>query len=741
MKNIFFLLTVVAICLCCSCSGSDDTAVGTQSSALVGTKWTSQDWDYDFDDDGYWAYYYTDTYVVFFYSSNEGVAYYARKTTDSDYGNSHERFACFFTYRINGNDVYIDTMTDPFQGFKYYYSLENGQLHCDGYDLKKGTIDHEDTKWLGTIMGKTGDCTWYNDCHGGLTITGDGNMADYKSFAMTPWNNKYETINYVKIQEGVKSIGSYAFASPSIGDVDLLTKQLEKIGDYAFADASIGTVVFGGEELRTIGKGAFADCKYAKVIVPKGTEEIGDMAFYQCKSASLSETPKLRKVGNESFLGCQVTSWTDSEVLEYIGQGAFTSVPVQEIKLPAIKELCHSSFACTKINKIHIGPNLQKVTGTPFYCYSSGTLTMDMVNPIVLERDFVNEDYVSKWALNVPTGCESNYSNAPYWGNFKSINGGNNNGNNNGNNEPNVFTESKIDVKTFSATLYGKVAGASKTDIAGFVYGTKTDLIYSGEKVYSRIKGDYNCEITLLSDNTKYYYCAFATIKGKNFYGETYSFTTGHSDCPSNLTYTIDGSKFNMVLVSGYEGGDFYIMQTELPPNSSIKIGSDVIDCPDRNKDGAIIKTEWMEFLAEIRDKTNIAFRMPTSKEWLYAACGGNKSKKYKYCGSNTIGDVAWYNGNSNKVAHDIANKAPNELGLYDMSGNYSEVTNDMKILQNVDGDIMGGNWNSKETDCTSTSYQKGSQSGKFQVNGKKFNEKNAFNATLSTVRLVFSKK
>lgn len=736
MRNIFFILAAVVICFC-SCSSSDDPNVGAQSSSLVGTKWTSQDWDYDFDDNGNWAYYYTDTYVVFFYSPNEGVAYYARKTTDSDYGNSHERFACFFNYSVNGNEVSIETKTDPFRGLKYYYSIEKGQLTCDGYDLKKGLIDNEDRQWLKTIMGETGDCKWYNDLRGGLTIVGEGKMADYKSFASTPWNNKYEAINYVEVKEGVKSIGSYAFASPSIGEVDIPSKKLEKIGDYAFSNSSIGTIYIGGEDLKTIGKGSFANCKYAKVYVPKGVEEIGDMAFYQCKSASLSETPKLRKVGNESFLGCQVLLWTNSEVLEFIGRGAFTNVPVQEINLPAIKELCHSSFSCTKINKIHIGPNLQKVTGTPFYGSSSGTLTIDVVKPLVLERDFVDENYVGKWALNVPTGSESNYGNAPYWKNFKTTNGGNNNGNN----EPNAITERNVTAGTFSATLYGKVTGTKKTTSAGFLYGLTTDLKTNGDITNVQTNGDFNCEVLGLSENTTYYYCAYAYIGGKYYQGETYSFTTGRSECPSNLTYTINNEEYKMVLVSGYEGGDFYIMQTELPPASAINIGSQSIKCLDRNTDGGIITTEWVKFLNEIRVKTNIAFRMPTKKEWQYAACGGNKSKKYKYSGSNVIDDVAWYSGNSNKLPHDNAKKEPNELGLYDMSGNYSEVTNDMQYIYNVDGDICGGNFSSKEADCTTTSYQAGSQSGEFRVNGRRFKEKNAFNGKYSTVRLVFSKK
>lgn len=66
-------------------------------------------------------------------------------------------------------------------------------------------------------------------------------------------------------------------------------------------------------------------------------------------------------------------------------------------------------------------------------------------------------------------------------------------------------------------------------------------------------------------------------------------------------------------------------------------------------------------------------FRLPTLEEWQYAAKGGSKSLSFIYSGSNTPGDVAWYSGNSNETRHEVKQKQPNELGLYDMSGNVWE--------------------------------------------------------------------
>ena len=162
--------------------------------------------------------------------------------------------------------------------------------------------------------------------------------------------------------------------------------------------------------------------------------------------------------------------------------------------------------------------------------------------------------------------------------------------------------------------------------------------------------------------------------------------------------YTANGVSFKMIAVRGgtFQMGnddgynavhqvtlsDYFIGETEVTQELwSAVMGSNPSGFTG-NMQRPVEQVSWNDcqaFISKLNELTGEAFRLPTEAQWEYAARGGNQAQGRLYSGSDAIDDVAWYKSNSSSTTNPVKTKAPNELGIYDMSGNVYEWCSDWK--------------------------------------------------------------
>ncbi len=212
-------------------------------------------------------------------------------------------------------------------------------------------------------------------------------------------------------------------------------------------------------------------------------------------------------------------------------------------------------------------------------------------------------------------------------------------------------------------------------------------------------------------------------------------------------TYTVNGVTFKMIPVQGgtfmmgASDDEFEALTSERPAHevtlSSYTIGETEVTQElwqavmgnnpskftgdDQRPVECVTWNDCQVFIAKLNELTGATFRLPTEAEWEFAARGGIRSMGYKYAGSNTVDEVAWYlytipsqnEGEPGCSTQKVATKLPNELGLFDMSGNVDEwcqdwygyysseaQTNPTGPETGTDRVYRGGNWQYVASGC-----------------------------------------
>ncbi|UZR99853.1 formylglycine-generating enzyme family protein [Chondrinema litorale] len=142
------------------------------------------------------------------------------------------------------------------------------------------------------------------------------------------------------------------------------------------------------------------------------------------------------------------------------------------------------------------------------------------------------------------------------------------------------------------------------------------------------------------------------------------------------------------------------------------KNGDDFKIKPKYEYNEPVVNISWIDAIAYcnwLSEKTGEKYRLPTEAEWEFAASGGKKNHNYKYAGSNDLKKVAWTSSDGKLVG--VGYKLPNQLGLYDMSGNAYEWVDDKfsddylieseKNNYSLDSKVIkGGSWSTGLKTC-----------------------------------------
>lgn len=224
--------------------------------------------------------------------------------------------------------------------------------------------------------------------------------------------------------------------------------------------------------------------------------------------------------------------------------------------------------------------------------------------------------------------------------------------------------------------------------------------------------GDVSFDITITQSGCQWFESfEMIDVEGGTFY------MGAQKDDPTETNYDASAyqieSPVHQTSISSYAIGKFEVTQAQW----NAAMGDNPSNIQGENL--PVENVTWEEvqaFTSILNEKSGLNYRLPTEAEWEFAAKGGNKSEKFTYSGNSVLSACGWYYSNSEATTHEVGSKIPNELGIYDMSGNVREWCNDWfgyyssSMEDNpqgaYDGNMKvnrGGSWTTPAVNCRNT--------------------------------------
>lgn len=329
-------------------------------------------------------------------------------------------------------------------------SLDLGDVGKDvyyGYGLPKLSklINNDSPDVPIVASGKCGDDVYYTlDENGLLTISGTGNMTDFVLYSnVSPWNKYHKDIKKVVIENGVTSIGDWAFYDCNDLTSITIPNSITSIGNYAFYNCSSLTSINIPDSMTYIGNGVFNNCyrltsinvsennssymnkngvlfdknektlikypegkKDTEYIIPNSVTTIGNYAFYQCKQlTSITISNSVTSIGKWAFYDCNVLkSINIPDSVTSIGEFAFDSCSSStSLTIPnSVTNVGQSAFSgCSSLTSVII-PDSFTIIAYGAFSGCSGLTSVTIPDSVTYIKDYAFQDCSHLTSINIP---------------------------------------------------------------------------------------------------------------------------------------------------------------------------------------------------------------------------------------------------------------------------------------------------------------------------------------------------